>query len=93
MKICIISIILIAFMSFFHETHTEGIFYDKYSEFTVHNGQAAYKNLLNVQSHLMCLSHCNRESNCQTANFNKETKECSLYDSRIDTNNLVSPVA
>jgi hypothetical protein len=77
-------------MSFLHEAINKEILYDKHSEFTVNNGQVSYKSHSNVQSHLMCLSHCNRESNCQTANFNKYTKACSLYDSRIDTSNLVS---
>jgi hypothetical protein len=87
MKIDII--IIIGFLSFFNEAFTDGIFYHKYSEFAVNNVQVSYRSHSNVQSHLMCLSYCNRESNCQTVNFNKETKACSLYDSRIDTNNLV----
>jgi hypothetical protein len=83
-------ILIIGFLSFFKEAFTDGIFYQEYSDFAVNNGQVSYRSHSNVQSHLMCLSYCNRESNCQTANFNKETKECSLYDSRIETSNLVS---
>jgi hypothetical protein len=86
----IVKILIIGFLSFFNEAFTTGISYQKYSESTVNNGQVSYRSHSNVQSHLMCLSYCNRESNCQTANFNKETKACSLYDRRIDTNNLVS---
>jgi hypothetical protein len=82
-------ILIIGLISIFHEAYMEGIFYDKYSGFNVDSGQVSYKTLWNVQSHLICLSYCNRESNCQTANFNKETNICSLYDSRINTNNLV----
>jgi hypothetical protein len=83
-------ILIIGFLSFFNEAFTDGIFYQEYSESTVNNGQVSYRSHSNVQSHLMCLSFCNRESICQTASFNKETKVCSLYDSRIDTTNLVS---
>jgi hypothetical protein len=83
-------ILIIGFISVFNKCFTEGIFYDKYSEFTVDNNQVSNKNHPNVRSYLMCLSYCNRDSNCQTANFNEQIKACSLYDSRIDTNNLVS---
>jgi hypothetical protein len=83
-------LIIIAFVSLFHGVYSEGIFYHKHSEFTVHNDQVSYKIHSNVQSHLICLSYCNRESNCQTANFNEQTKACSLYDIKINTNNLVS---
>jgi hypothetical protein len=75
---------------FLHETNPEGIFYNKYSGFDVDNGHSPYSNPLNVQSDLMCLAQCNRESNCLTVHFNEETHKCSLYNSLIDTNNLVS---
>jgi hypothetical protein len=88
MKIYII--LTIALVTFLHEAHTEGIFYNKYSGFNVNNGHNPYKGPLNVQSGLMCLAQCNRESNCLTVHFNEETNKCSLYNSLIDTNNLVS---
>jgi hypothetical protein len=84
------SVVIIVFVSLFQQAYSEGILFNKYSGFTIDNVHSPYKNPFYIQSHLMCLTQCNRESNCLTVHFNKLTKTCSFYDSIINSNNLVS---
>jgi hypothetical protein len=83
-------VLTIALMCFLRVAYTEGIFYKTHSGFTVNNKQNPFKDSSAVQSDLMCLALCNQESNCHSVNFNQDTKICSLFDNKIDTNNLVS---
>jgi hypothetical protein len=83
-------VILTVFLSFFHEAFSVGTFYNQHSGYCIDTDHNPYKDPIHVQSHLMCLSYCNRESRCQTAQFNDQKKKCLLYDCKFNTNNLVS---
>lgn len=77
-------------INFYHATFVEGLFFNKHSSYIVGNNYSPYKNPFNSQSGLNCLAICKRESICLTANYNKQTKKCSLYDFKIDANSLVT---
>lgn len=88
MKIYLVLILHI--LSFYRAWCEARSFFNKHSVYATGNSYSPYKVPFNSPTGLICLAHCNRESLCLTANYNKKTKTCSLYDCKIDANYLVT---